>query len=351
MKSRIAQLTGIAAAIVVVMLGVYHFAGSVDGAKTAWAIEQTIEAMEHIHLVHFSGPGISPTGTSYTYDLWGAPNDEGTKSNNIRFEVRSGENKQLDQLIVVHNDRTYEYHPSNNTVYLRPGKQIVMTPWIGSKHFEWLKENASELNVAYGRDEETGRASVFVTTSNTSTEMSWWLQFDQDTKLLVRVKQWQNLHRQGQPQLEADKIAYNETVPNDFFSFKIPDGAKVVEMSLLDDPAYGMSAEGMTQAEASTRICKDFLQALIDRHFGFGHKLAPLFDEKDIKSSCEKNPPKELIQVGEPYQQEGCTEGPVTPCTVKFEDGQVRDVKLIIKFRNIDGVSSCVIVSTWGREN
>jgi len=346
MKNKIAQLAGIAAAIVVVMVGVYHFAGSIDGAKTAWAIEQTIEAMEHVHLVHFSGPVIWPTGTSYTYELWGAPNDEGTESSNIRCEVRSGKSEQLEQLIVVHNDTSYEYHPSKNTAYLRPGKQMVINPWVGSKFFERLKETSgvSEWNVAYGRDEETGRASVFVTCSYEPMERSWWFQFDQDTKLLVRFKQWQNLHRQGQAQFEADKIAYDEAVPNDFFIFKIPDGAKVIQVKTpLDDPVCGTSAEGMTQAEASSRICKEYWQALIDHNFGLAHKLRPLLGEKDVK-----NPPKELIQVGEPYQQEGCTLGPVTPCTVKFEDGQVREVKLIIKFRNIDGVSSCVIVSTWG---
>jgi len=67
---------------------------------------------------------------------------------------------------------------------------------------------------------------------------------------------------------------------------------------------------------------------------------------EDWKQKYSINPPKALVEIGEVYYQEGCSIGPVVPCTIRFEDDTVRDIKMVIKFRE----SSCVIAGTWGRE-
>lgn len=36
------------------------------------------------------------------------------------------------------------------------------------------------------------------------------------------------------------------------------------------------------------------------------------------------------------------------PCIIKFEDGSRKEIKIIIKFRDMDGKSSCVIAGHYG---
>lgn len=348
MKNRITKYAAAAAIVVAVLAGVYHVTGSMDGANTAWAIEQTIEAMEGVRLVHFSGEATSKDGATYRFDLWATPNEDGTESENVRFVVRYQEHEQI---VIVYENTSYEYLSRPNIVYVRPGKQIVVNPWVGSKFFQTLKESAADWNVIYGKDQETGRDSVFVTCSYEPMFRSWWFQFDRKTKVLVRFKQWHNPHREGPPEFDASSIVYNEDVRDDLFRFEIPEGAKVVKRSLLDDPDYGMSAEGLTKEEACIQICTKYWEAVIKPNWGFVHQLRPLHTMEESKALYGNNPPVKLMGIGQPYQQPGCDLGLVTPCRLKFKDGEIYEVRMVIKFREIDGTSSCIIAGTWSRDN
>jgi outer membrane lipoprotein-sorting protein len=50
-----------------------------------------------------------------------------------------------------------------------------------------------------------------------------------ETKLPVAFKQWSNLTRQGSPAVELEGIVFLETVPDERFEFKIPEGTEVIE--------------------------------------------------------------------------------------------------------------------------
>ena len=345
MRSRITKLAAAAVIIIVAVFGINILDKS---ATPAWAIEQTVEALRDANWVHFSGLAGAGDGIRYRFDAWAAANKEGTQSEDVRFEIRYKEHKQV---VVVHKNVSYEYFSHNNTVYIKPGKQIIINPWVGSKFFEKIKESMTDLEVDYGKDQETGRDSVFVTCSYAPMSMSWWFQLDLETKQPVRFKQWRNVRHEGEPEFDVEKIVYEEEVPEDLFEFEIPKGAKVVKTSLLDDPSYGMSAEEMTQNKACIQICTKYWQAMIDSNWAFTHKLRPLLSEKECNAMHSKNPPVELVEVGQPYQQEGCKIGPIVPCTVRFKDSTTRDIKMIIKFREMDGKSSCIIAGTWGPEN
>ena len=56
---------------------------------------------------------------------------------------------------------------------------------------------------------------------------------------------------------------------------------------------------------------------------------------------------EELIEVGRLYIQPGLGIGKLIPCRIKYKDGSLKEWKLIIKQRNIDGRPSCVIAGSY----
>jgi outer membrane lipoprotein-sorting protein len=103
-----------------------------------------------------------------------------------------------------------------------------MDPWPGPDYFQNLKSNSTTWQEEYGKDEVTGRDSVFVKCA--SSIGSYWLQFDVESKLPVRAKCWySNKKWEGEPTVASEHIVYNPEIPDDKFDFKIPPGAKVID--------------------------------------------------------------------------------------------------------------------------
>ena len=58
--------------------------------------------------------------------------------------------------------------------------------------------------------------------------------------------------------------------------------------------------------------------------------------------------PSEFLESGKLYVENGCGLGEILPCILMFDDGRKREIKIIIRFRNIEGKSSCVIAGHYG---
>jgi hypothetical protein len=102
-------------------------------------------------------------------------------------------------------------------------------------------------------------------------------------------------------------------------------------------------------------IAEEYCQAIIDFDLERVRKIYPgagLTEEKKVRALFDRvfedNKPVELAEVGQLYWQRGCAIGPVVPCVMKFEDGTIRETKIIVKFRQIDGKGSCVIAGMYG---
>lgn len=55
------------------------------------------------------------------------------------------------------------------------------------------------------------------------------LEFDLESKLLVRMQQWENATWQGPACLTVNKITYHEVLPDTLFEFEVPAGSTVIE--------------------------------------------------------------------------------------------------------------------------
>lgn len=348
MQTKITKLATAAAIILIVVLGITIL----DRFTTpAWAIEQTIEALKRFNAVHVSGIMSAEDRSETGFNLWATANADHSQSRDFRLELDNG------QVRCVRGNDTYHYDPNTNTVRILRWERCSINPWLGPKLFQQLQQYTQDWKVSYGTDAATGQDRVFVTCSYPYAPdlKSWWFEFDLETKLPVSFKQWHNLHRKGTPVFDAQRIIYYEDLPDEVFEFEIPEGAKIIEETperwdKLNDPNAGMLAETMTQEEASVEIVRQYWQAVIVRDWELVAKLRPITSPGNWKAKYGVNPPGGIVEIGEPYQQEGCSIGPVTPLTIKFKDGDIREIKMITKFRDINGESSCIIAGTWGSE-
>jgi hypothetical protein len=225
MKNRITKFAAAAVIIIAVTLSITLFDKT---ATPAWAIEDTIEALENVYSIKISGPApnfsLGEFGRQLDGDfvIWAKPDENGLGSKELRFE---GSNWVI---AVDASEKTYFYDSEQNCVVVKDFNNFHMNPWLGSNFFHTVKRFAENWKVSYGKDEETDRESIFATCIYTPEVKSWWIQFDAETRLPVRFKQWKNMTFEGAPEFFAENIEYNPPLPEGIFEFEIPEGAKVI---------------------------------------------------------------------------------------------------------------------------
>ncbi|MFC1603460.1 outer membrane lipoprotein carrier protein LolA [Planctomycetota bacterium] len=222
MKSQITKLTTVAVIIVAVVLSITILNQS---ATPAWAIEQTIKAIEGFRAIYSLGVTVDENGTEFEAEFWARPNKDGTGSGDFRMETKGG------QVIVVNEQQnvTYKYDPGKNVVLVESGNRFYCRPWINGEFFRKLKNVWTNWQEEYGEDEITSRDCVFVTARNLEDSQSYEFQFDLETKLPVRGKVWQNSDFKGKPNITANEIVYNPILPEGVFDFEIPKAATVID--------------------------------------------------------------------------------------------------------------------------
>jgi len=231
MKSKITKLATAAMIILIAVLGITLL----DNAATpAWAIEQTVEALENIETLVITG---TDSPESIPFKFWIKFTDTNSDSFDLRYETEK-------QIVVVRGTRAWAYRHYANTVKIYENvkdsegmmrdlrfwyKIAQLTPWITGKVFAILKAFADDWQESYRRDEQTGQERVFVTCSYKPLSSSFWFVCDVDTKLIREGKYWRNTNRQGPPVCHAISFAYNEQISDEIFDFQIPEGAKVID--------------------------------------------------------------------------------------------------------------------------
>jgi len=265
MKTKITKLATAAAMILIAVFGITLL---VEKSTTpAWAIEQTIEALEKFNAVHIKGTALGEDGSQVSFNLWARANKDHTQSADFHLELGNG------QIRVVQEYDTYHYDPNTNTVRIIRGQKASISPWIGPDLFQKLEAITQDWEVSYGTNAATGRDRAFVTCSHPHAPgpKSWWFEFDTETKLPVAFKQWHNLKREGKPNFDAQIVVFYEDLPDKQFEFEVPEDANVTEefplsrgLYRINDPNFGMLTEDMTEEEAGREIIRLYWQAVIE---------------------------------------------------------------------------------------
>lgn len=235
MRSPLTKLAIAAVLLVACLTGVsvlYKTSG------TAWAIEQSIEAVSQYKAVLIEGFDSEQTWTETgsleprPFKAWAAANEGQTAVEKYRHEVNGV------PIITTNGKKTWRYDPQTNTVRIENRPYIASECWCGGQFLEQLKtfrESAAftHWEQTYGKDTRTGKQRVSLKiawlTERFNGPRSMVIEFDAESKLLTGLKQWENANWEGPPALVVDKVTYYDNLPDELFEFKIPKGAEVVD--------------------------------------------------------------------------------------------------------------------------
>jgi len=332
---RIATLATTVALIVVIVLGVVVLNELVT---PAYAIEQTIKALREISTVHVIGTNWDDK----RFESWCKINPKTGKSEWVCIdETPHG-------LRIASTPKGSCVWDANGTVVKLTNRIISTNDSRYAYIFEDLSSRMAsphedeKITIYREKDQITDKEVIVIWVVTEMKEYRVYI--DPFTKLPIRMH-FDRADNMQQICKTIDKVFYNVELPQGMFDFEIPDEF-VKDRSALEDQNMGMSAVGLTHEEASVMIAERYWKTAIAGDWETHRKLAPI--DESWKTGFRRNPPVELIEVGKPYPERGCS-GLIVPCIVRFKDGKVEESKPVVNYREINGQPSCIIVAWWGK--
>ena len=334
MKSPITKLSTAVVVIACIAL-VVSFTEKI--VTPAYSFEQTLKAMHDLRTMYM----VCKDWSDEEFEIW------------IKLDPNTGIPEycraywpRIKVLDISRPDTSYQYNERGNLVQINSGKlySIHVAPAnIFEQLLEASRENPDSMVIFHEHDGQSNKSLIVVITRGYG--QSYKVYIDPETKLPVRMKGLENKHL-GAVFKDIERIEFNVDLPEDIFDFEIPEGAKIIDhdrnAKLLNDPQNGISTEGMTEQQAAETIATMYWDALINMDETTTQKVSPASPKMADGSLLT-----ELVEVGRLYIQPGCGIGKLIPCRIRYKDGSLKEWKLIIKTRTIDGLSSCVIAGFY----
>ncbi|MHC4124019.1 MAG: hypothetical protein ACYSSI_10630 [Planctomycetota bacterium] len=344
------RFTKLAAAALIIIAAIISINLLDKTIPAAWAIEQTIEALRQTRVVHM----FCRDWNGKEFEMWINLNAEGYPeycySYFPDYEVTNISTPTV----------SYQYNKKMNRVLISKGKLYHFDIRF-DKIFEDLQEAVlkNENNIKVHREAaSSGEKSLIVAICEGDAE-TWKIFIDPETKLPVGLHCLKGRNLPGAFIRDFDEISFDEELPARIFEFEIPEGAVVTDMDqrmqLLDDANNGISAEGLTKQQAAEEIALEYWQCIIENDLEKAKQVCPsisLYSTEEVEKKYHKIfggiLPSEFLESGKLYVETNCGLGEILPCILMFEDGRKREIKIIIRFRKIEGKSSCVIAGHSG---
>lgn len=229
MRTKTAKLSTVAAAVILLVAGLL-----IKGTSTAWSLEQTIAAMKKIETLHISGKDLCH-GEQVSFECWVRLPSKGSDGLKMRYQCGC----KRKTTIVVQGGTVYRYYPVENVVTTLDGSRIEdlqfwyegakLSPWLTGTLIQTLRLFVDDWSQTVETDPDTGRQQILVTCSYPPSNTSFLFVVDPESRLIQRARLWKNLDRQGEPYLDAQVLTYNPEIPDEFFEFKVPPGAMVID--------------------------------------------------------------------------------------------------------------------------
>ena len=218
MKSKITKLAATALIIIAVILAISLWDKS---TPTAYAIEQTIEAMRKVTTVYLLGTMVN----GGRLEAWIKVNPETGENDHIYLDCPEIEALQSP-------NEAYFYDKKANVVkHLKGGNHLRFDVRFGrfiEDMFEVAKSINGKVDINYEYD--IGRAKQVILMAIKLDESTLECRIDPETNLPMSM----NMKFNGQPQpgqigQSFDEIYYDLPLPEGIFEFEIPEGAEVKE--------------------------------------------------------------------------------------------------------------------------
>jgi hypothetical protein len=306
-------------------------------AMPAYAIEQTIKALQKISTVHVIGTNWDGN----RFEMWNKINEETGKAELVCIDQtphgykisstpngscswdKDGNVVRYSNNVIVTNDLRYEY--------------------VFEDLSARMKNPSDDERINIYRQKDPANGKVVIVIHSITKLQDYKVYIDPRTKLPVRMH-YDRADNMRQICKSIDQFFYNVELPEGMFDFQVPQKWHR-DWSLLSDPDKGLAVGSLTHEQGAVKTAKEYWQAVIENNWDHAEKLRPI---ADWKTDYHKDRPVELIDVNEPRSERGCS-GLVVPCVVRFAGGKVMEVELVVHYRQINGQASTVIVATWGK--
>ena len=316
----------------------------------AYALDQTLQAIKSTRIVHM----LCRDWQGNDIEIWMKLNPE-TRYGDYMFI----DYPLHDMLVLSTPDISYQYAKSKG-IFVVEHKQAMNFNMRIDTIFEDLAESIAKMELNPNEKIEISKEydpnnnkELLVFDVRSDTDIKIYI--DPDSKLPVRMHIIR-ANSFGTFIRDFDEIYFDEEPPAGIFDFKIPEDATVInkdESEERDDPNTGIVMDSLSRQQAAEILAENFWRAIIKDDFEELQKsyYVPETKIEKVKEVFAKyfNPrPTEFIRIGELADQYGCTIGQVLPCILRHQDGTVKQYKLIIKFRSIDGTESVAVDGLYG---
>jgi hypothetical protein len=353
-KSKITKYAAAAVIIAGVTIGINMFT-----ATPAWAIDQTIEALNNIQGIYLSGVAYYPGNPKVDFEIWARPHSENPAASGD-FRLREGDH----HLCVASEARNvtfvYTERPWQDVVYITEGLNRRCGPFPASDLFSQFKGMATNWKEEYRKDPETGRDSVFVTFEGPAlnTAPYWKMQFDVETKLPVHLSVWFNSDYSGQPHFDFTTIVYDPEMSDDLFTFEIPEGAQVVDCrkvrQVLDErPDCGIEVDNLSTEEACRTVAQVYWQAVIDEDVSAIQNIRPSATGSEwdwLSAIYDKDRPVMLMHIPQVNHLDDPGAFAEVTCILTTKEGKTAKSILNVDIRQTSRGKIGVVAGTLGSE-
>jgi len=324
----------------------------------AWSIEQSIEAARPFLALHLRGT----FGGNARCELWArTASDDRARRQRVLIRIAHG------PTIWTEGNATHYHEPDSGVVYTDDAQTAGFNPWPGPRLLEMAR--AAGVRMVETRWRFPGRRSVvtewslFTTRGPTSARA----EFDVESKLLVSLRQWDNMDRRGAPGFQADDITYLQDLPDEAFAVDLPAGVqyqpKPVEVAesvlgLLSLEDTGIPTPDVPPDEAGRLIVAEMWQKLMARDVEGFKQLCPVtrgwsdeFLQAMLGGADDPDAVVEVVSVGPAVRRGHSRLGPLSVVTshVRHRDGGLYEEKTIVQHRLTEPTPSCVIYSSYGQ--
>ncbi len=333
-----AAITLVAAALSLWMMN--QFAGP------AYAIGDTLDAMETIRTVHFR----AELFRQGNIECWMQFEKGVEKPTHLCLFTAGHPLRKVDTP-----DGSFAYNEQTNR-FRKVCRDERRQDWYPdfTEFFKSALERAEKSNhviIAREPDPFTGEDAVTIMLADEHRDWKAWI--DPATKLPYRLETLnvRDIMALLEPTIlvkTMSPISYNEPLPSDLFT--IPEDATEVveEIDVIVHSGMGMPVGDLTRPEACRILMQQVVEAMNAFDFATVKKLylpfmappAEILKPIKIATSQTGEPVLEILEMGEPYQQ-----GPYwyLPCTAREVGGKIKTDPVRIRFYEIDGVEYCIV--------
>jgi len=208
-KMAVAAVLVIAAALTIIFLD--------KATTTAYALEQTIEAMRYVSSIH-----------AYSTDWDGSQGQAWIKMNPETGKEECYHADQGNLLIIAKPHTTYYYHRDKNLVRIIE-KYVPASSVSLSRIFEelpkWVQDHGGKYEFHNKFDKKLQMEIIEIHVDLPSLEKEFRIYVDPQTKLPITLEAIRC--KPGQGVKSIDSIEYNVLIPDGIFEFEPPEGAEV----------------------------------------------------------------------------------------------------------------------------